>query len=71
MAVSDRVIILNVAPDVDHGRYASKAVEGDVVRVTADILTDGHERLAAVVQYAPPGRSGWTETAMRNLGNDR
>jgi starch synthase (maltosyl-transferring) len=44
-----RIVIENVAPQVDGGRFAVKAVAGDTVAVSADIWKDGHELLGAAV----------------------
>jgi starch synthase (maltosyl-transferring) len=44
-----RIVIENVTPQVDGGRFAVKAVAGDAVDVAADIWKDGHELLKAAV----------------------
>jgi starch synthase (maltosyl-transferring) len=44
-----RIVIENVTPQVDGGRFAVKAVAGDTVEVAADIWKDGHELLKAAV----------------------
>jgi starch synthase (maltosyl-transferring) len=44
-----RIVIENVAPQVDGGRFAVKVVAGDTVEVSADIWKDGHELLKAAV----------------------
>ncbi len=54
-----RVVIERVAPELDGGRYAVKRVVGDTVQVSADILKDGHDLLAARVRYLPPGTTQW------------
>ena len=46
-----RIIIENVTPKVDCGRFAAKAVKGDMVEVAADIWKDGHELLRAAVLW--------------------
>ena len=43
------VLIENVEPLVDCGRYALKREEGDRVDVTADIFREGHDLIAAVI----------------------
>jgi len=65
------VTILNVAPLVEGGRYPLKRVVGEDVRVSADILKDGHDCLAAILQWRPAGSAKWLETPMQALGNDR
>jgi len=68
-----RVVIERVSPEVDDGRFAIKRVVGDWVTVTADIFTDGHDALSAVVRYrhAVEPSDIWQEVSMRELGNDR
>jgi starch synthase (maltosyl-transferring) len=65
-----RVIVENVAPQVDCGRFPIKRVVGEVVNVTADIHADGHDMLAAVLMYRRTGDESWNETPMAPLGND-
>lgn len=64
-----RVVIGHVTPVVDAGRYPVKTTVGDEIRVTADIFSDGHDELAAVVQWRVAG-SDWQESALQLLGND-
>ena len=45
------IIIERVQPKIDGGRYPIKRVMGDVLRVSADIFKDSHDKIAAVVQY--------------------
>jgi len=44
---------------------------GDRVHVEADIFADGHEELGAVIRYRREDQAEWTETPLRELGNDR
>ena len=66
-----RVAIENVHPAIDGGRFPAKRTVGEEVRVTADIHTDGHDMIRAVLRYRPEGESAWRETPMRPLVNDR
>jgi starch synthase (maltosyl-transferring) len=65
-----RILIQDVRPQVDCGRYPVKAIVGDPIRVTATIIRDGHEVLGAAVRVKPPGATRWTEQRMRAIGND-
>ena len=65
------VIIENVEPAVDGGRYAAKRVTGARVDVTADIFKEGHDTLAAFVLYRHESETGWREAPMRFVENDR
>lgn len=65
-----RVIIENVKPRVDEGRFPAKRVLGETVHVKADIFCDGHDLISAVVLYRRNSESGWSEQAMEALPND-
>jgi starch synthase (maltosyl-transferring) len=65
------IVIENVAPTVDGGRYAAKRVAGDLVEVSADIFREGHDVLQAWVRYRRADEPGWQEAAMRYVDNDR
>ena len=44
---------------------------GDVVTAEADIFTDGHDVISAVLLHRPDDSSDWTEVRMQPLVNDR
>lgn len=46
-------------------------VLGDAVTAEADIFTDGHDVISAVVLHSPDAKPEWTEVRMRPLINDR
>jgi starch synthase (maltosyl-transferring) len=66
-----RVVIENVYPEIDGGRYPIKRVVGESVVVTADIFTDGHDAVSAVLLFRRSGESLWLETPMVPEVNDR
>lgn len=67
-----RVIIENVRPAVDDGRFAAKRVLGEVCQVTADIFCEGHDLISALLLYRPAAdETAWREVPMQELGNDR
>ena len=71
-----RLAIENPAPAVDGGLFAVRRTAGELVQVEADVIGDGHDTLAAVLQWRGPdeqggGEHGWQEARMRLLGNDR
>ncbi len=66
-----RVVIENVRPEIDAGRFPIKRVVGERVLVTADIHADGHDVLYAVLQHRGPSDPDWQEVAMQSLVNDR
>ena len=65
-----RVIIENISPQLDAGRYAIKAFEGDTIKVEADIFLDGHDQLAAKLLYKFSTDEDWTETKMNFVNSD-
>src|SRR4029434_6915396 len=65
------VVIENVEPVVDGGRYPVKREVGIVLEVTADIFKEGHEVLRAFLKYRRADESTWRETPMRFVDNDR
>ena len=69
-AFSRRLVIENVQPQVDCGRFPIKRVVGDRVKVTADIFADGHDILHAVLRYKPAADPDWQEIPMEPQPND-
>ncbi len=66
-----RVVIESVAPNVDGGLFPVKRTVGDLVRVEADVFTDGHDAIAACVLARREGSDRWIEIPMILLVNDR
>ncbi|WP_312861764.1 maltotransferase domain-containing protein [Segnochrobactrum spirostomi] len=69
-AQSPRVAIENVTP-VASGPFPVRRVVGDVVRVEADIVVDGHGLLSAALLWRPADENRWREVPMRLQANDR
>ncbi len=70
-AVPGTVVIENVSPTVNHGRYPVKRVPGESLTVEADIFKDGHDQLEAVLKWKPEKSRTWREVRMQPLENDR
>ncbi|TAM82874.1 MAG: alpha-1,4-glucan--maltose-1-phosphate maltosyltransferase [Acidobacteria bacterium] len=66
-----RVVIENVHPEIDGGRFPIKRVVGESIVVTADIFTDGHDAVSAVLLFRRSGESTWLEAPMVPEMNDR
>lgn len=66
-----RVVIEGVKPEIDCGRFPIKRVIGERVVVRADIFSDGHDTLSAVLLYRKEHSLDWVETPMKFLMNDR
>ena len=61
---NQRVIVENLKPSVDDGRFAIKRCVGDVVTVHADVFTDGHDILTVILRHRLAGAADWIETPM-------
>jgi len=70
-AVSDRIAIEAVTPEIDGGRFAVKRVVGDVLTIEADVFCDGHDKIDAVLRTRFEAEQDWRELPMQFLGNDR
>ena len=66
-----RAVIENVRPEVDGGRFPVKRVLGDLLEVTADAFTDGHDAVRCRLRHRHEHETGWHEIEMQPLGNDR
>ncbi|MEA2817420.1 MAG: hypothetical protein QOI93_5141, partial [Rhodospirillaceae bacterium] len=66
-----RVIIENVRPEIQDGRFPIKRTIGEPVEVTADVYADGHDIVHAVLLHRPLSQQGWKEVPMEPLVNDR
>ena len=66
-----RVMIENLSPQVDGGRFAAKRVIGEPVTVEADVFTDGHDKVSAALRFRKSGDTDWHYRFMQPLGNDR
>jgi starch synthase (maltosyl-transferring) len=65
-----RVVIEEVQPQVDCGRYPARRILGDRVEVTAAVFCDGHDHVAARLLYKQSGERFWQSTPMTALTND-
>jgi starch synthase (maltosyl-transferring) len=66
-----RVVIENITPRVDCGRFPIKRSTGETVVVEADVFTDGHDAVTAMMLYRHDSTTEWRRVPMKPLGNDR
>lgn len=66
-----RIAIETANPQVNCGRFPVQRVVGDEMVVEADIFSDGHDEVVAVLMYRHRGEQQWRETLMARLDNDR
>jgi starch synthase (maltosyl-transferring) len=65
------VVIENLQPLIDGGRYPIKRIAGEDLVVEADIFKDGHDVVAAILKWRVLGKRAWRETPMNFVDNDR
>jgi starch synthase (maltosyl-transferring) len=66
-----RIVIDNITPSVDAGRFAAKRIVGETIRVEADIFADGHDVLGAELLWKAADERDWRRLSMEPLPNDR
>jgi starch synthase (maltosyl-transferring) len=65
-----RVIIEEVQPQIDCGRYPSKRILGDAVTITAAVFGDGHDHVSGRLLYRHSSETDWHFTPVTPLTND-
>ncbi len=65
-----RVVIEEIQPQVNAGRYSAKRVLGDRVTVTAAIFSDGHDHVSARLLYRHSSQRRWKIVPFTALPND-
>jgi starch synthase (maltosyl-transferring) len=66
-----RVVISNVSPLIEGGKYPVKRATGEYLTVSADIFCDGHDTIAASVLIKHKKDETWREYPMTHILNDR
>jgi starch synthase (maltosyl-transferring) len=67
---SHRVVIKNITPQVECGRYPAKAAAGAPFRFGAILIADGHYQLSARVQYKYAKDKKWKALNLEFIEND-
>ena len=65
-----RIVVDDVRPRTPSG-WPAKATGGEVVPVSADVFTDGHDLLAARVRFRAAGSDELAVVPLADVGNDR
>jgi starch synthase (maltosyl-transferring) len=71
LAAAPRIVIDNVIPSVDGGRFMAKRVIGEPIAIEADVFVDGHETLGVELLWRSADRRDWLRSPMRLVNNDR
>jgi len=66
-----RVAIESVSPAVDDGAHPMKCTVHERITVQADLLMDGHDRIAGEVRWRAADEANWKRTPLKLLSNDR
>src|SRR5688572_26602230 len=66
-----RVVIENITPRCNGGRFAVKRLAGDRVTVEVDAFADGHDHIVVLLLHRKKGADEWIETPMESIFNDR
>ena len=70
-AEEGRVWVGNVTPAVDSGAFPAKVAVGEIVRVEADLVSEGHDVLSAELLFRAEDERNWRRIMMKPVGNDR
>lgn len=66
-----RIVIENVRPRVDCGEFPAKAVLGEHLRISANVFTDGHDRVDTRIMYRHDSGEKHETAPMAPVGQDR
>lgn len=65
-----RVVLESLTPQIDCGRYPVCRILGDHLTVTVAAFADGHDHVAAKLQFRHKSDRRWRTAPMSALGND-
>ncbi|WP_166384479.1 alpha-1,4-glucan--maltose-1-phosphate maltosyltransferase [Polaribacter sp. 11A2H] len=70
MQNQSRIVIENIAPQINQGTVDIKRVVDEIVNVTADVLVDGHDVLQANLLFKHEKDNKWSQIRMTPTFND-
>ena len=65
-----RIIIENIKPQLDGGVFQIKRIVGQIVTVTADVFSDGHDVVECCVKFKHEKDKKWSEVRLNHISND-
>ena len=71
MQNQSRIVVENIAPQINQGTVFIKRVVDEIVNVTADVLVDGHDVLQASLLFKHEADKKWSEIRMQPTSNDQ
>ncbi len=66
-----RVLLYEISPVVDHGRYPVKRLVAEPLVVKACLVADGHDIVRGALAWRKAGQRQWQYQSLIALGNDR
>jgi starch synthase (maltosyl-transferring) len=66
-----RIAIEAITPQVDAGQFPVRRIVGDIVTVQADLIADGHDKLAAELLFRAIDEKEFRSVPMTLVNNDR
>ena len=67
----DNLVIENIRPQIEGGRFMLKREPGDTVTLTADIFRHSHEKYDAAIFYRHVSKKKWEQAPMHFVDNDQ
>ena len=67
----DNLVIENIRPSIEGGRFMLKREPGDTVTLTADIFRHSHEKYDAAIFYRHDSKKKWEMAPMHFVDNDQ
>lgn len=67
----DNLVIENIEPMIDGGKFMLKREPGDTVTLTADIFRHSHEKYDAAILYRHADKKKWEQEPMHFVDNDK
>ncbi len=71
MPNQSRVIIESIYPQIEGGLHPISCIQNEIISVEADILSDGHDVMAANLCFKHEKESVWRQVRMTPIVNDR
>ena len=68
--LAPRLVIEGTQPALDGGTFAVKAISGQAVAVSSKVYSDGHDRLAVMLNWRQANSRRWHCVPMHSPGND-
>jgi starch synthase (maltosyl-transferring) len=68
--LAPRIVIEDTEPVLEAGTFAAKAISGQPVAVSSKVYSDGHDRLAVMLNWRQAHSRRWHCVPMQSAGND-